>query len=671
MRKIVCVFMILLPFIMATHVSGQSRLVNRKIEPVSGQVISDTVPRNTRPVKSKAKLNNPVLSEKEGFSGHGIMKNLNMNMSNLYLINRHLTSDPEVKPPVWSTQYTDDEIIYDADMRNAPNWQYDFIWTNIPTSATQARFVISSQPFPPNDVFSTGVKETRIIQKLKTRTIGKKQEDTVRFNISFKEQPLKFKPKIFDVSTKTDDGNNYKKMDRSVVNQVNRVSRVNATANVNKNFTQNTSYTSLLSEQASYGYYFVRIIALDAAGKPVGRISNTIKIIPRFYEFKEPVPSSEDSLQSDYEITSINYVQMHEPEQQFVNCTVVTGLDPNLPEDLRKIFPPVGSTICPSPPEKPSTFEKISGAVSDAGEFVLDAAKTIINGASTVYSETKGYLKNKFGELLCNYNPVVSSLKETGLNKQAVDEGCQTVAGATFDAAMSYAGMPPSIPNFDEMCKMAKGQVVELMIQKAAEASGMPCDEACKQLIMKAYDKVVSENAEKNVVTQNGVSFKPDPRGQYRLPYVEIEIARKRQTQKGAPIITSLYFTPRVEKYFKDLYDKDNRKNYSVNIKTDKLYQRVMMPIPYLKNVGDKIKLIVVLTPKRSYFSYRCPNGAIDGIENYQQHCEGLNVMQTEMGEPRFSLGYSGMVDNATITIKPEGKIALAPGVQTTFVHHQ
>lgn len=95
------------------------------------------------------------------------------------------------------------------------------------------------------------------------------------------------------------------------------------------------------------------------------------------------------------------------------------------------------------------------------------------------------------------------------------------------------------------------------------------------------------------------------------------------------------------------------------------------MPIPYLKNVGDKIKLIVVLTPKRSYFSYRCPNGAIDGIENYQQHCEGLNVMQAEMGDPRFSLGYSAMVDNATIAIKPEGKIALAPGVQTRFVHHQ
>ena len=87
--------------------------------------------------------------------------------------------------------------------------------------------------------------------------------------------------------------------------------------------------------------------------------------------------------------------------------------------------------------------------------------------------------------------------------------------------------------------------------------------------------------------------------------------------------------------------------------------------------MGDKIKLVAVLTPKRSYFSYRCPNGAIDGIENYQQHCNGINVMESEDYDPRFTSGYRGMLDNATIIFQPNGRIQVAPDVQTQFEHHQ
>lgn len=657
--------------------TGQTNPINKKIAPVQKTITVDTTIQKSSSTQRTANNNhhNPVV-----VPGSRVVKPPVIPLGqgplykpNLYLITRHLTSDPDVKPPVWTTQYTDDEIIYDSDLKNPPHWEYDFLWTNIPENATEAGFEISTQPFPPGNTSFNGVQEKRVIKKLAVRTVGKQNSDSVRFHIQYQErkQALKVNPRLFG-SNPSKPGNNpannnISNQDRSAVKQVNAVGALKPPATAGEQI-KNAGPAPLLTDQARYGYYYVRLTALDADGKQIGQFGNSIKIIPRFYDFSEPIPTSEDSLRSDYEVTAINYIQMHEPEPQFESCLVITGYsDP----ELMKIGLPVGSVMCPSPPEEPSFYEKATGFVTDAVGFVFEVSTVIINGASTIYNETKEYLKNKFGDLLCNYNPAVSGLKQTGIDKTVVDSSCREVAGATFDAAMTYAGMPPSIPNFDEMCKIAKGQVVELMVQKAIEESGMPCDETCKQLIMQAYDKTVSESAAKNVVSQNGISYKPDPRGQYYRPYVEIEITRKRQSQKGAPIITCLYFTPKVEKFFKDKYDSQNKKAYSVNIKTDKLYQRVELPIPYLKNIGDKIKLVVVLTPKRSYFSYSCPNGAIDGIENYQQHCEGLNVMQAEMGDPRFSSGYASMVDNATITIRPEGKMPLAAGVQTQFVHHR
>lgn len=273
---------------------------------------------------------------------------------------------------------------------------------------------------------------------------------------------------------------------------------------------------------------------------------------------------------------------------------------------------------------------------------------------------------------MCNYDPVVSSnkklLEQTGVDKKTIDDGCNTATGIVFEAAMTYAGMPPSIPNFDEMCKMAKGQLVELMIQKAAEQTGMPCDETCKQLIMDGFDKMVEESAAKNVQNGGFFNYKPDPRGQYRLPYMEIEITRKGNTQKGASIITNLSFTPGVDKIFKL---KDNKgQPYTKTINSYDLYEKIQLPVPYLKNIGDKIKLVAVLTPKFAYANFGCSDGRLNNIATHQSFCGGINVVET--GEdPKNSSGYSMMVENAAINVNPAGKIKLATGVNTNFLHHQ
>jgi hypothetical protein len=659
MKKLFALFCIGLPLCTAAQIIKETRPVTTTRSQSPRQIRVDTVPTTTSTKSPAAGINNAPVATKplRPVNTPRLIAEL-IPAPNLLWSAHYVASDPDVKPAVWVYEYHTGELKYITNKQERPQWQADFIWTHIPPGATAARLDISTQPFPATDEKNfNGIVDTRIIQKSAV--------DTVRFSVSYKEKSARNEIKTSQTRV------------------------VSLTKNKGAVFTTSYSYGSLLSAAANYGNYYVRITPLDASGKKMGNAGNTIKVVPDFITWPPPpVPTSEDSLQSDYEITSVKYTPMHYPEKQFADCKVVTGYNEEMYgptgslwnkqmiESFKQAFP-IGTIICPSPPSEPSWYEK-------AFNSVVDAATIAVNGASKVYNETKSYLKNKFSEYMCNYDPVVSAnkklLEQTGVNKQAINDGCNTATGIAFEAAMTYAGMPPSIPNYDEMCRMAKGQIIDLLIQKAAEQTGMPCDEACRQLIMEGYDKMVTESAAKNIEHGGFFNYKPDPRGQYRLPYVEIEVTRKRQTQKGGNIITSLYFTPGVEKTF-NLTDTKGQA-YSKTIKSYDLYESIKLPVPYLQNVGDKIKLVAVLTPKFAYANFDCSNGRLNSIDTHQHFCPGINMVET--GEdPKNSSGYSMMVEKATIHINPAGKIKLAtipptPGkiglqkaINTSFPHYQ
>ncbi len=640
----------------AAQIRQTNPSVNTKAVPVIKQPVKDTVPkRETRPVKIQD--NNINASKIAGIKNSkisSVLLNTQVIQPNLKRFVQYVGSDPDVKPPIWVTEYHADELKYITGKTETPQWQSDFIWYHIPENAASARFEISNLPFPmEEDKNFNGIIETK--------TIAKTKADSIKFTINFKQ----------------------------VINSVQYASRDKQRVTY-KNTTgiQLKNTAILLDALKTFGAYYVRLLALDNQGLVISKAVNTIKIIPDYINFPPPpIPTSEDSLQSDYEITAINYTKMHYPEPAFVNCIVVTGYnEPEKKEEKSTVFGPMGNTwekqaadqfklsfpvgtiICPSPPkaDNKSWYEKAFNSATDAAAWT-------VNGASKVYSETKDYLKSKFSEYMCNYDPVTSAnkklLEQTGLNKKQIDDGCNLATGVVFEMAMSYAGIPPSIPNFDEMCKLAKGQVVQMLIQKAAEQTGMPCDETCAELIAEGFDKMVEESSKKNIQNGGFFNYKPDPRGQYRLPYVEIEVTRKRQTQKGNKVMTNLFFTPSVEKTFSTT-DK-NSTPYTKTVNSADLYESIQLPVPYLNNVGDKIKLIAVLTPKFAFFTTDCINGKITGVEAKQHICLGWNVIETPGEDPKNSSGYYMMLDKSTISIRPSVKIKTAWGANTKFVHHQ
>lgn len=53
---------------------------------------------------------------------------------------------------------------------------------------------------------------------------------------------------------------------------------------------------------------------------------------------------------------------------------------------------------------------------------------------------------------------------------------CKTLAEAVVNGALIAAGIPPTLPNFDQLVQLGKGEIVALAVD-LAEAAGVPCDE--------------------------------------------------------------------------------------------------------------------------------------------------------------------------------------------------
>ena len=96
--------------------------------------------------------------------------------------------------------------------------------------------------------------------------------------------------------------------------------------------------------------------------------------------------------------------------------------------------------------------------------------------------------------------------------------------GGRGNGALIAIGVPPTLPNFDQLVKLGKGKLVDLAVD-LAKAAGVPCDEAgsvadladqpdlsCEAAVEALLDEVsnaVNENFTK-VAASGGLPFHPD-----------------------------------------------------------------------------------------------------------------------------------------------------------------
>ncbi len=187
-----------------------------------------------------------------------------------------------------------------------------------------------------------------------------------------------------------------------------------------------------------------------------------------------------------YDIEIVDFKPIHFPDYQYKHCVTIVKNPYYQTEFLDYLGVaiiwygrPVGTNICPTPYQfqEPSTWDQITGFLKDAVNFV-----------SSAYNTLKGFIV----DIIATYNPICLQANLI-TESQAVKDACHAVAEVAVNAALAYVGLPPSLPNYDQLIETGKGELTELLAQQIEEQTGLPCTEECKELIRKGIDTTVDE----------------------------------------------------------------------------------------------------------------------------------------------------------------------------------
>ncbi|MGG9970977.1 hypothetical protein ACQ33O_04205 [Ferruginibacter sp. SUN002] len=561
-----------------------------------------------------------------------------------------------IDPDVHQYYFAGSDMITYSDQKK---WEIGFLWRNIASGIYKARYEISELPFPQGiQKDFGGIVLSGVIER------PKNSADSFAFKLSYENvnDNSNAKPKYELSKIKPVHANKPFIQNASISKSFFINGRSNLNKNIRKsvtlpkdesegNTTLYLSNLSVLNAVSNFGKYFVRIIPLDANNDPITTdISNTVVVK---YEtpltFTAPPPSEELKLYNDYTITSFKYTQPHFAEAEYELCNVITGYNEAivnsspLYSNIKSAFP-VGTIMCPQPEKDKSFFDKAFNGIGGA-------VKAVINGVAKVYSDTKNFAKNNLQSAVCGSN-----------------ETCKSAVGIGFDVAMAYAGLPPSLPNFDEMAQMAEGQLVDNAVAIAEEKTGIPCPDAVKEKMKEELHKSITTSSQTNMVDNGFMHFKPDPRGQYREGYIEIEITRTNNTYQGQPKLFKLGFYNTAEKSFQD-YSHILKQSYTANISAS-VYETGTLIIPYMPNIGDKTKLILVLKPKRLFIHTNDYDGKISRIDesswDYDTQWHSVEY-PVDMGQlsPGFQLLFLNSNNKFSVT-----GLKAAPGVQMDWQNH-
>jgi hypothetical protein len=177
-----------------------------------------------------------------------------------------------------------------------------------------------------------------------------------------------------------------------------------------------------------------------------------------------------------YDGKILEFTEMNVPDMDYEYCVKVTKnpyyqkFDMTVNPKWSKAAP--GSTLCPD------AYDDDSSILEDIGSFIEKA----VNYVSKLYDKLSEYVT----ELVEKLNPMCIQAKfitdAVGKGANEVDQVCHMAAVIAVAAAKTYAGMPPSLPNFDQLTGMGEDYLVELAADEM-EANGIPCPQECKDLI--------------------------------------------------------------------------------------------------------------------------------------------------------------------------------------------
>ena len=245
---------------------------------------------------------------------------------------------------------------------------------------------------------------------------------------------------------------------------------------------------------------FVRVVPLDAAGKDADLPSNSVEL--QFGPARKPPLFDVTPNWPKVKIVSTRPVRAYSWDWE---CWVVASRDQTIV--TTKIAKGTKLDTC-----HPPDTDWAENAVDAIGSFA-DLLKDAINWASGFYKD----LKTKFISTLVDIIPGCSGSK-----------ACKYAIKTGLEAGMAAVGMPPELPDFDQLQAMGEGYLVEVMAEQAA-ATGVPFAQDAAEAGLK---EMIAQG--KAAATSGGAGspmWVPDKEKQYAPLLVNLLLSNSSQTK--------------------------------------------------------------------------------------------------------------------------------------------
>jgi len=193
--------------------------------------------------------------------------------------------------------------------------------------------------------------------------------------------------------------------------------------------------------------YYVRVVALDAAGRLLGQPSSPVRVVygtaaPPSVSIGGAAPASPTARKASLRIRAYSPVRLASLDAH--KHWIVTA---DVPGPGHTVLYRKGQKLYwdPDAPRDRDVVEQVIGAFESLVDFFVSA----VNWVAHAYQDIKAAL--------------VSIVP-------GCDGTCREILSAGLDLALASMGIPPSLPDFDQLVDLSKGYVAEYLAAEAARA---------------------------------------------------------------------------------------------------------------------------------------------------------------------------------------------------------
>lgn len=322
--------------------------------------------------------------------------------------------------------------------------------------------------------------------------------------------------------------------------------------------------------------YWLRATALDASNRPLGVASVPVRIVQGPRErteaklFPEGLAPPQAKLDPGLRASVTHYQPIQFAASDYnvrwvvTNCSSKPGgtFGAGTPFPSESSFGPPCSAMPigkqfrwdPATPKDKSVIDVVEDAISDTIGFFGDA----VNWASKAYADIKSFAVSQAAGLI-----------------PGCDSACRTALSSGLDIGLAAMGLPPSLPDFDQLTKMGEDYLVELISQEVVGEAGSiiasEVAEAGARALVKEARKRIAET------TAHGGDgkrwFKPDPAFQHHDAYVVVKVTNTATTPMNGTLL----------------------------VRVHGLFETAYVPVPAVAP-GKSLTIPITLTPDYQYF---------------------------------------------------------------------